>query len=291
MIVVTGATGKLGRLVIAGLLEHVPAAEIVAAVRTPEKAADLAALGVQVRQADYTRPETLRPALAGADKVLLISSSDLTTGSDARAAQHQAVVDAAKDNGVKLLAYTSILKAETSALLLAKVHKATEEAVRTSGLPFVFLRNGWYFENQTDALAPALQHGEHGAILGAAGEGRFASAARSDYAAAAVAVLTGPGHENKAYELAGDAPYTLSELAAEVSKQSGKPVAYNNLPPEGYQSALTGFGLPADLAALLVDADVCAARGELDGSSRDMRSLTGRPTVTLAAAVAAALKG
>ncbi len=287
MIVVTGATGKLGHLVIAGLLESVPPAQIVAAVRTPEKAKDIAALGVQVRQADYSQPETLRPALAGADAVLLISSSDLSTGSDARAAQHQAVIEAAKSVGVGLLAYTSILRADTSALALAKVHKATEGNIRASGLPFVFLRNGWYFENQTEALGPAMQHG---AILGAAGEGRFASAARSDYAAAAVSVLTGSGHENKAYELAGDTPYTLSALAAEVSKQAGKPVAYNNLPPEGYQSALEGFGLPAALAGLLVDAEVGAARGELDGSSRDMRALTGRPTATLADAVAAALR-
>ncbi len=287
MIIVTGATGKLGRLVIAGLLESVPPAQIVAAVRTPEKAADLAALGVQVRQADYTEPATLRPALAGADKVLLISSSDLGAGSDARVAQHQAVIAAAKGAGIKLLAYTSMLRADTSVLALAKVHKATEENIRASGLPFVFLRNGWYFENQTEVLAPAIQHG---AILGAAGEGRFASAARSDYAAAAVSVLTGPGHENKAYELAGDTPYTLSELAAEVSKQAGKPVAYNDLSPEAYQSALVGFGLPADLAGLLVDAEVGAARGELDGPSDDLRALTGRPTITLADAVAAALK-
>jgi len=287
MIVVTGATGKLGRLVIAGLLEKIPPAQIVAAVRTPEKAADLAALGIQVRRADYSQPETLRPAFAGADKVLLISSSDLTTGSDARAVQHQAVIEAATGAGARLLAYTSILRADTSTLALAKVHKATEESIRASGLPFVFLRNGWYLENQTEALGPAVQHG---AILGAAGEGRFASAARSDYAAAAVSVLTAPGHENKAYELAGDSPYALSELAAEVSKQVGKPVAYSNLPPEDYQSALESFGLPAALAGLLVDAEMGAARGELDGSSHDLRALTGRPTVTLADAVAAALK-
>lgn len=287
MIVVTGATGNLGRLVIAGLLEKVPASEIIAAVRTPEKAADLAALGVQVRQADYAQPATLSSALAGADKVLLISSSDLTSGSDARAVQHQAVVDAAKAEGVKLLAYTSILRADTSALALAKVHKVTEENIQASGVPFVFLRNGWYFENQTEALGPAVQHG---AILGAAGEGRFASASRADYAAAAVAVLTGAGHENKIYELAGDAPYTLAELAAEVSKQSGKPVAYNNLPPQDYQTALEGFGLPTTLAAYLVNADLGAAKGELDGSSGDLHALIGRPTVTLADAVAAALK-
>ncbi len=283
MIVVTGATGKLGRLVIQGLLGKVPASEIVAAVRTPEKAADLAALGVGVKQADYSQPDTLRPALAGADKVLLISSSEL---GGPRLAQHQAVVDAAKAEGVRLLAYTSILRADTSALALAEVHKATEENIRASGLPFVFLRDGWYFENQTDALGPALQHG---AILGT-GEGRYASAARADYAAAAVAALTEPGHENRVYELAGDTAYTLSELAAEVSRQAGKPVAYTNLPPEAYQAALEGFGLPAALAAYLVDADLGAAKEELDASSGDLRRLIGRPTVTLTDAVAAALK-
>ena len=219
------------------------------------------------------------PALAGADKALLISSSDLSAGSDARLAQHQAVIDAAKEAGVSLLAYTSLLHADTSALALAKVHKATEGKIRDSGLPFVFLRNGWYFENQTEALVPAIQHGT---ILGAAGAGRFASAARSDYAAAAVAVLTATGHENRIYELAGDAPYTLTDLAAEVSKQSGKPVAYKDLPPEDYQKALVGFGLPADLAALLVDAEMGAARGELDDSSGDLHALIGRRTGSLA---------
>ena len=288
MIAVTGATGHLGRLVIDGLLQTLPASEIIAVVRTPAKAADLAALGVQVREGDYTKPETLRPALAGATKVLLISSSDLSTGSDARAAQHAAVVDAAKAEGVSLLAYTSIMRADTSTLLLARVHKATEDSIRASGLPFVFLRNGWYFENQTEALAPAI---EHGAILGAAGEGKFASAGRADYAAAAVAALTLPGQESKIYELAGDTPYTLTELAAEVSRQSGKPVAYQNLTPAEYQKALEGFGLPAPLPELLTDAEVGASAGELDGSSADMRSLTGRPTLTLAEAVGAALKG
>lgn len=287
MIIVTGATGKLGRLVIKGLLEKVPPAQIVAAVRDPKRAADLAALGVQVRRADYSQPDTLRPALAGADKVLLISSSDLTHESDTRAVQHQAVIDAAKAEGVQLLAYTSILHADTSALALAQVHKATEESIRASGLAFVFLRDGWYFENQTEALGPALQHG---AILGAAGDARFASAMRADYAAAAVAVLTSPGHENTAYELAGDFPYTLAELAAEVSKQSGKPVVYNNLPPEGYQAALESFGLPAVLAAYLVNAELGAAKGELDDVSGDLHRLIGRPTATLADAVAAALK-
>ncbi len=284
MIVVTGATGKLGRHVIAGLLEKVPAAEIVAAVRTPEKAADLTAQGVQVREADYDRPATLVSAFAGADKVLLISGNDL--GAD-RVTQHQDVIEAAKSAGVTLLAYTSELHADSSPLKLAVTHKKTEENIRASGLPFVFLRNGWYFENQTAMLGPAIQHG---AILGAAGDGRFASAAIADYAAAAVAVLTEPGQENKIYELAGDFPYTMAEMATEVSKQSGKPVAYNNLPPEGYQNALVGFGIPAFMAEYLVDAELGAAQGELDDKSGELHALIGRPTTTLADAVAAALK-
>ncbi len=285
MIVVTGATGKLGRQVVLGLLEKVPASEIVAAVRTPDNAADLAALGVQVREADYTKPETLGAALAGADKVLLISGNDL--GGD-RVAQHQAVIDAAKNAGVKLLAYTSMLRADTSPLKLAATHKKTEENIQASGLPYVFLRNGWYFENQTAALGPAL---EHGAILGAAGDGRFASAAISDYAAAAIAVLTLPAQENKIYELAGDFPYTLAEMAAEVAKQSGRPVVYSNLPPESYQDALVSFGIPAFMAEYLVDAEVGASKGELNDTSGELHALIEQPTPTLAEAVAAALKG
>ncbi len=283
MIAVTGATGKLGRFVIAGLLEKVPASEIIAAVRTPDKAADLAALGVQVRKADYDKPDTLASALAGADKVLLISGSDL--GAD-RVAQHQSVLDAAKSAGVALLAFTSELHADSSPLKLAATYKKTEENIRASRLPFVFLRNGWYFENQTMMLGPAIQHG---AMLGCAGDGRFASAAIADYAAAAVAVLTGSGHENKIYELAGEFPYTLAEMAAEVTKQAGKPVVYNNLPPDAYQNVLVGFGLPAFMAELLADADVGASKGELDDTSGDLHRLIGRSTTTLADAVAAAI--
>ncbi len=218
MIVVTGATGHLGRLVVHGLLKKVPAREIVAAVRSPEKAADLAASGVQVREADYSKPETLAAALAGADRLLLISSSEVGK----RAQQHAAVIDAAKRAGVGLIAYTSCLRADTSKLGLAAEHKATEERIRVSGLPYVFLRNGWYLENYTEHLGPAL---EHGAIPGSAGKGRVAAAARADYAAAAVAVLTATGNEKKIYELAGDFPFTMAELAVgglEARRQDGR---------------------------------------------------------------------
>ncbi|QQR42485.1 SDR family oxidoreductase [Myxococcus xanthus] len=283
MILVTAATGKLGRLVVAGLLEKVPAKDIAIAVRDPSKASDLAAKGVQVRQADYSKPETLGPALAGADKVLLISSSEVGQ----RAAQHQAVVDAAKKAGVRLLAYTSILHADTSGLVLAGEHKATEEAIRASSIPFVFLRNGWYTENYTENLAPALAHG---ALIGSSGQGRSAAATRADYAAAAVAVLTGTGHENKIYELAGDTAFTAAELAAEVSRQAGTTVVYKDLSQADHAGALISVGVPAPFAELLADSDAGVARGELNDSSGDLRRLIGRPTTPLADAVAAAVK-
>ncbi|QDE70078.1 NAD(P)-dependent oxidoreductase [Myxococcus xanthus] len=283
MILVTAATGKLGRLVVTGLLEKVPAKDIAVAVRDPSKASDLAAKGVQVRQADYSKPETLGPALAGADKVLLISSSEVGQ----RAVQHQAVVDAAKKAGVRLLAYTSILHADTSGLVLAGEHKATEEAIRASSIPFVFLRNGWYTENYTENLAPALAHG---ALIGSSGQGRSAAATRADYAAAAVAVLTSTGHENKIYELAGDTAFTAAELAAEVSRQAGTTVVYKDLSQADHAGALIGVGVPAPFAELLADSDAGVARGEMNDSSGDLRRLIGRPTTPLADAVAAAVK-
>jgi len=281
MIVVTGATGHLGRLVVEGLLKKLPARELAVAVRSPEKGADLAARGVQVRKADYAAPETLGAAFAGAEKVLLISSSEVGR----RAQQHAAVVAAAKKAGVKLLVYTSVLRAGTSKLGLAAEHKATEEAIRASGIPYVFLRNGWYLENYTENLKPVLQHG---AILGSAKTGRVAGAARADYAAAAVAVLTGKGHENRAYELAGDVPFTMPELAAELSKQAGKPIVYQDMPYEQYRAALVGAGLPPPYAELLADSDVGISRGDLDDATGDLSRLIGRPTTTLAAAVKAA---
>jgi NAD(P)H dehydrogenase (quinone) len=283
MILVTAATGKLGRLVVEELLKKVPASQVAVGVRNTAKAADFAARGVQVRQADYSRPETLGAALAGVEKVLLISSNEVGQ----RAVQHQAVIAAAKKAGVRLLAYTSILHADHTRMALAGEHKATEEAIRASGLPFVFLRNGWYFENYTENLGPALAHG---ALVGSAGEGRVAAATRADYAAAAAVVLTMPGQENKVYELAGDAPFTMAELAAEVSRQAGKPIAYNNLSAQQYQGVLVGAGVPGPFAEILADSDVGASRGELNDSSGDLRRLIGRPTTPLADAVAVAFK-
>ncbi|AKF85204.1 hypothetical protein MFUL124B02_10440 [Myxococcus fulvus 124B02] len=284
MIAVTGATGHLGRLVIDQLLRKVPATQVVAVVRSPDKAKDLAERGVQVRQGDYEKPATLDAAFQGIDSLLLISSNEVGK----RLRQHEAAIAAAKKAGVQHITYTSLLHANTSGLSLAPEHLATEKALRASGIPFTLLRNGWYLENYTENLGSALQHG---VLLGAAKEGRIAAAARADFATAAVAVLTTPGHEGKVYELAGDSPFTMAELAAEVSRQSGKPVAYNDLPQDKYEETLRGFGLPGPVAQMLASADAGIARGELDDRSGELRRLIGRDTTPLAQAVSVGLKG
>ncbi len=283
MIVVTGATGQLGQLVIKALLKKVPASNIVAAVRNVEKAKDIAALGVQVRHADYSQPASWDAALKGADKVLLISSSEIGQ----RAKQHRAVIDAAKKAGVKLLAYTSVLRADTSPLGLAAEHKETEDYIRASGVPSVLLRHGWYTENYTAGIPGALAHG---AVYGCAGNGRISSATRADYAEADVAVLTADNQAGKVYELAGDTAYTLAELAAEISRQSGKNIGYVNLPEAEYKNVLVKVGLPEVVADLLSDSDTGASKGGLFDDSQQLNKLIGRQTTPLVTAVAAMIK-
>lgn len=283
MIVVTGATGQLGRLVIQGLLKTVPPAQIVAAVRSVEKAADLAAAGVQVREADYDRPATLAAAFRGADKLLLISANEVGR----RLPQHRAIIDAAKQAGVRLIAYTSLLRADSSPLPLAQEHKETEALLEASGIPTVLLRNGWYTENYLASVPTALQFG---VVLGSAGAGRIASAARQDYADAAVAVLTRDDQAGRVYELAGDAAYTLEEFAAEIAQQSGKPVAYRNLAEADFKAALAGAGLPGALAALLAESDTGASKGGLFEARGDLRELIGRPTTPFQTQLRAALQ-
>ncbi|WP_248798113.1 SDR family oxidoreductase [Pseudomonas sp. MWU13-2105] len=283
MIAVTGATGQLGRLVIDELLKSVSPDKLVALVRDPLKAQDLSAKGVNVRQAEYGQPESLNRALVGVDRLLLISSSEVGQ----RSAQHRAVIQAAKSAGVHLLAYTSLLHADRSTLGLAVEHRDTEQALVESGLGYVLLRNGWYSENYTAGLAPAV---EHGAILGSAQEGRISSASRADYAEAAAIVLTREGQAGKVYELAGDESYSLSELATEVARQSGNAVVYNDLPQEQYKAALIGIGLPEGLAALLADSDAAAAKGDLFDDSRQLSRLLGHPTTPIAESVSVALK-
>lgn len=270
------------RFVIDALLKKVPAGEIVAAVRTPAKAADLAALGVIVRQADYGQPETLEAAFAGVDKLLLISGSEVGQ----REAQHKAVIEAARAAGVGFIAYTSLLHADTSPLGLGVEHRATEALLKASGIPFALLRNGWYSENYAASIPPALAH--H-AFIGAAGEGRIASAARQDYAEAAAEVMTREDQAGKVYELAGDDSYTLAQFAAEIAAQSGEKVDYVNLSQSEFAAALKNAGLPEGLAEMLADSDAGAEKGGLFDDSRQLSQLIGRPTTTWQAVIRAAL--
>ncbi|MGW6912788.1 SDR family oxidoreductase [Kitasatospora sp. NPDC054939] len=281
MYVVTAATGQLGRLVVEGLLAQVPASEVAVAVRSAEKAADLAARGVTVRVVDYNRPETLADAFGPGDRVLLISGNEMGR----RVAQHTAVVEAARAAGVALLAYTSAPGAAT--FRLADEHRATEAAIRAAGIPFALLRNGWYTENYLGDAAGTVSRG---AVVASAGEaGRVASAARRDYADAAVAVLLGEGHENRVYELSGDAAWSFAELAAVLAEVSGRPVQHRVVTPAEHLAVLVGAGLPEGFAEILVDVDAGIARGELAGTPGDLARLIGRPTVPLAESVRAAL--
>ena len=276
---VTGATGQLGRLVVEKLKQKVAADTIVALVRNPEKAADLC---VEARAFDYTKPESLVASLKGIDKLLLISGNEIGQ----RLPQHKAVIEAAKQAGVKQITYTSILHADSSPLGLAGEHLATEVALKVSGLTYTILRNGWYTENYTRSAKGAVGAG---AFIGNAGDGKIASAARVDYAEAAAVVLAGEGHENKTYELAGDEAYTLTELAAEISRQTGKTVPYNNLTEAEYAGILKSFGLPDGLAEMLADSDTGASKGGLFDDSHVLSKLIGRSTTPLAEVVAKAI--
>ncbi|ELY3803813.1 SDR family oxidoreductase [Cronobacter sakazakii] len=283
MIAITGATGQLGQRVIDTLLNTVAAQEIVAIVRNPAKAAALSARGVQVRAADYNDAAALTAALAGVEKLLLISSSEIGQ----RATQHRNVIDAAKTAGVKLIAYTSLLHADRSPLGLAEEHVATEKMLADAGIPYVLLRNGWYTENYLASVPPAL---EHGVFIGSAGDGKIASASRQDYAEAAAKVLTLDNQAGRVYELAGDHAWTLRDLTALLSKETGKTVAYQNLSEADFAAALTGAGLPEGFAKLLADSDISASKGGLFDDSRQLSALIGRPTTSLEASLRESLK-
>lgn len=283
-ILVTGATGQLGRQIVEGLLQQVPPTRIVVTARAEEGAAELHARGVGVRIADYEQPATLDAALAGIDTLMFVSSSAISE----RVPQHRNVIEAASRARVGLVAYTSLLHADTSPLAsLADEHRATEAMLRASGLPVVLLRNGWYTENYTSSAPTAVAHG---AVLGSAGAGHISSAARADYAAAAVAVLTASDDQaGRVYELAGDTAYTLPEYAAELARQSGQSVVYRDLPEEEYAAALRQVGLPGPLADMLADSDVGASRGGLFDDGHQLSTLIGRPTTPLSDSVSAAL--
>lgn len=282
-IVVTGASGHLGRHTIEALLDRGVAAErIIATARTPESLTDLADRGVVVRHADYSDPQSLKEAFVGADRLLLVSSNAVGQ----RVEQHRNVVDAADEAGVDLIAYTSAPRADTTEMLLAAEHAATERLIRNSGLDYVLLRNSWYLENYTEQLDTTLKHK---AILGSAGSGRVSGASRADYAAAAAAVLAGEGPRNHTYELGGDTAFTLDEYAETLSDLVGETIAYVDQPPAEYQAFLESAGLPEPLARIMADADVAVARGDLLVESGDLSRLIGRPTTALTDAIRTAL--
>ena len=281
-IVVTAATGHLGRLALEALLaKGVTPSDIVAGGRNLEKLQDFADQGVRVQVIDYDRPETLAAAFQDADRVLFISASE----PGRRIPQHQNVIDAAQAANVGLIAYTSIPKVETTTMKLAADHIATETALKASGLPVVLLRHGWYLENYTAQIPTYLQFG---AVNGAAGGGLISAASRADYAAADVAALL-EAKGGEVYELGGDQGFTLTELAAEVSRQSGQEVVYNDLSTDAFGELLASVGVPVPFNEILADVDRAIRDGELHIATGSLSELTGRPTTSLADAVKAAL--
>lgn len=272
---ITAATGQLGKLVVESLKQKVASENIVVLVRTPEKASDL---GVEAKAFDYSNKESQVEALKGIDTLLLISGSEVGQ----REAQHANVIASAKEAGVKKIVYTSLLHADTSTLSLAVEHIATEKNLKESGLTYTILRNGWYTENYTGSIGGALAGG---AFIGSVGDGKISSAARIDFAEAAATVLATEGHDGKVYELAGDTSYTLTDLAAEISAQTGKTLPYANLPEAEYAKILTSFGLPEFLAQAIASWDVSASKGDLFDDSKTLSALIGRPTTPLAETV------
>jgi NAD(P)H dehydrogenase (quinone) len=280
---VTGASGKLGRLVLDELLRQTDAANVVALARDPATLQEYDQRGVQVRKADYDDPASLKAALRGVDRLLLISGNAVGE----RERQHGNVIGAAKDAGVSYIAYTSILKGDKSRLALAPEHVATEKLLADSGLNYDLLRNGWYSENYTGALAQAVQSGK---IFGAVGQGKLSTASRQDLAAgAAAALLRSEGGQT--YELAGDSAWTMDEFAAEVSRQAGKPVEYVDQNEADYAKVLEGAGLPPPVASMLASTSALSGEGELYDEGRDLSRLSGRPTTPISETIAAALKG
>jgi len=282
-ILVTGAAGQLGRLVVPLLASKLPAEKLVALARNLDAAQGLAAAGAELRQGSYDDPASLDRAFEGVGKVLFISGNEVGQ----RVRQHGNVIDAAKRANVRLLAYTSILHADVSPLELTIEHRETEKLIKASGVPSVILRNGWYTENYTAGIRAVLHHN---AVIGCARDGRISAAPRQDYAEAAAAVLLSDADQaGKTYELAGDEAFTLTQYAAEIARQTGKPIAYHDLPEADYKAALIAAGVPEAFAGVFSDSDAGAAKGALFNNSHALSRLIGRPTTPLSASIADAL--
>ena len=282
MYAVTAASGRLGRLVVEELLARCDPREVVALVRNPAKVGDLAARGVTVRAFDYDHPQELQPALAGVDRLLLISASEI----GCRVRQHQVVIDAAKAATVSFLAYTSVLNAETNPISLAQEHRATEAAIRESGLTYAILRHGWYTENHT---VNARMEVDRGTVVGSAGNGRLSTATRADYAAGDAEVLLDARIADQTFELAGDKGFTLSEYATALASVSNRPVTYLDLPEAEYRARLEHAGLPARFAGMLSEASAASAKNVMFDDGHALSRLLGRPTTPMRRTVVEAL--
>ena len=278
---ITGATGQLGRIVLEKLKEKTSSDNIAALVRSPEKAAEL---HVEAREFDYNKPENLVAALKGIETLLIISGNEIGK----RATQHNNIIEAAQKTGVKHIVYTSLLRADSSTLILAGEHLATENAIKNSGIPYTILRNGWYTENYTSSLKGVLAGG---ILPGSCGDGKISSASRADFAEAAVVVLTTDGHENKTYELAGDEAYTMSDFAAELSRNAGKNIPYKNLPVGEYIDILVKSGMPEGYAQFISGTHVSTEKGDLFDDTHQLSKLIGHPTTSLSKSIADALAG
>ncbi len=276
---VTGATGQLGKLVVEQLKVKIGKDKVVALIRSLEKAKDL---GVETRLFDYNKPEGLTEQLNGIDRLLLISANEIGQ----RGRQHKNVIEAAKTAGVKWLVYTSLLHADSTTLNLAGEHLETEKLLKNSGLDYTILRNGWYTENYTGSIGGALAGG---AFIGSGGSGKISSAARADFAEAAATVLSDESYKGNVFELAGDNAYTLSDLAAEISKQTGKTIPYRDLPETEYAKILESFDIPKGFAQAIASWDVSVSKGDLYDNSKQLSKIIGRPTTSMAESVKLAL--
>ena len=281
---VTGATGKFGTKVVETLLKTVPASQLAVSVRKPEKAEGLRARGVEVRQGDFDHPQSLDSAFAGIDRLLIISADG---DNETRIRQHRDAVAAAERAGVKFIAYTSLVNATESKNLFAPTHQATEEAILKTGIPYSFLRNNWYLENEI----PGIQ----GVLAGApwvtsAGDGRVGWALQQDYAEAAATVLSGNGHENKIYELSGKS-LTQEEFVSLLGSVLGKEVTVQQVDDTTYADIMKNAGIPDFVIPILVDIQKSIREGTLDFESNDFEKVLGRPATPIKEALTQILNG